>query len=543
MRRLSLLLVLFISSLCASVVRAQDATNAGALSSPFPTIENLSIEWHISGDDNLNGEVSLSYREKGTKKWHVAMPLRRIPADTNFAARNLGRTAAGYWGFGWSNKYAGSIFSLKPASCYEVRASLRDPDGGSVTKIIEACTRSDYGVLGTDSIIELKPGKYDTLFALSGTEEKRLVYRCTSGEAIFKHISLKNQRWVLVERLTVLNRENRGRGIDMSGAENCAVSFCRINAEYGIVAYKPGAVNCLISDNLIKGFYEWKEALFGAAAATNGEGIEFTGPGNVVCFNTVSGFRDCISFMEDEHAVDQRSIDVYNNEISAGLDDGIEADFCFGNCRIYNNRITNCYVGLSAQPSLGGPTYFIRNAMYNIVHSGFKLKRHSIGDVLLHNSLVKVGVGLGGNDTMDFAYFRNNLAFGGPADAHTGIYGTGKPFASDLIDPGKHSNLDYDAVGVYGTEYKAMIGSKKFEEVEKHGIGSLSFDSTFGNLRFPIDFKRAYEPVEMTLNKSGKLIDAGAVIPNVNENFRGKAPDIGAYEYGGSAPHYGVRNL
>ena len=35
------------------------------------------------------------------------------------------------------------------------------------------------------------------------------------------------------------------------------------------------------------------------------------------------------------------------------------------------NRITNVFMGLSSQPGLGGPTYFIRNAMYNVVCAPF----------------------------------------------------------------------------------------------------------------------------------------------------------------------------
>jgi hypothetical protein len=37
------------------------------------------------------------------------------------------------------------------------------------------------------------------------------------------------------------------------------------------------------------------------------------------------------------------------------------------------------------------------------------------------------------------------------------------------------------------------------------------------------------------------LIDAGVVVPNVSDRFNGKAPDIGAYEHGAPAPHYGPR--
>jgi len=36
-------------------------------------------------------------------------------------------------------------------------------------------------------------------------------------------------------------------------------------------------------------------------------------------------------------------------------------------------------------------------------------------------------------------------------------------------------------------------------------------------------------------------IDAGVAIPNVTDGFVGKAPDLGAYEYGVPLPHYGPR--
>src|SRR5262249_32323687 len=146
----------------------------------------------------------------------------------------------------------------------------------------------------------------------------------------------------------------------------------------------------------------WIPAAMGANGKNIGEGIQMTGPGNVICFNRLTAFRDCISTMEDRGTGDQFCIDIYNNDIYTGADDGIEADFCFPNCRIMRNRLTNCFVGLSSQPGLGGPTYFIRNAMSNLTFTPFKLNRYSVGDVLLHNPSVKVGDGLRTSSASDF---------------------------------------------------------------------------------------------------------------------------------------------
>ena len=40
------------------------------------------------------------------------------------------------------------------------------------------------------------------------------------------------------------------------------------------------------------------------------------------------------------------------------------------------------------------------------------------------------------------------------------------------------------------------------------------------------------------LDPNGKAVDAGANIPNVNDYFSGKAPDLGALEVGSSAVIY-----
>jgi hypothetical protein len=247
--------------------------------------------------------------------------------------------------------------------------------------------------------------------------------------------------------------------------------------------------------------------------------------------------------MEDQHVVDQTCIDIYNNDIYRGLDDAIEADFCFSNCRIYNNRITNCYMGLSSQPGLGGPNYFVRNVMYNIINGGLKLQRGSQGDVILHNTMIKVGRGLGGNSApVDYAYFRNNLAIGGPIpEKEYGKWGVGNPWAADIRKPGRHCSFDYDAVGVYGTPYKAMIGDKAFAEVEKHGIEGITLEETFSGVDFPNPPVPERDVPDLRLRAGSRVIDAGVVLPNINDDYTGAAPDCGAYEFGQDLPHYGPR--
>ena len=59
----------------------------------------------------------------------------------------------------------------------------------------------------------------------------------------------------------------------------------------------------------------------------------------------------------------------------------------------------------------------------------------------------------------------------------------------------------------------------------------------------PKDPQRFHRPDEydFTLRQGSKAVDAGVVLPNVNDGFTGRAPDLGAYERGRPLPVYGPR--
>ena len=47
--------------------------------------------------------------------------------------------------------------------------------------------------------------------------------------------------------------------------------------------------------------------------------------------------------------------------------------------------------------------------------------------------------------------------------------------------------------------------------------------------------------IDFRLAPNSKAIDKGVVLPNVNDDFRGKSPDLGAIEAGTVVPIYGRR--
>ncbi len=96
MKCFCLVLVVLTSSAIAS-----DATKPGQVTTPYPTITNLAVEWQIEGDDNLNAKCDAMFRVKGTQNWHMAMPLQRVPAGESQKTSPIVQ---------WTNRLSGSIF-------------------------------------------------------------------------------------------------------------------------------------------------------------------------------------------------------------------------------------------------------------------------------------------------------------------------------------------------------------------------------------------------------------------------------------------------
>src|SRR5687767_960634 len=86
-------LVFFVCLLfCCTQTVAQNETIPGEITTPYPTIINIAVEWEIKGDDNQNGMVSVSFREKGKTTWQEGMQLRRVPAGRNETLDTLLKT-------------------------------------------------------------------------------------------------------------------------------------------------------------------------------------------------------------------------------------------------------------------------------------------------------------------------------------------------------------------------------------------------------------------------------------------------------------------
>ncbi len=523
---------------------------------PFPTLQNLSVEWAFTGDANANAVVNVRYRVQGQAQWSQAMPLRRVQGGAS-----AGRSRA--------TRHSGSVMNLNPATTYELELSLNDPDGGSVTRTTAATTRAVPTVMpgapvkvvspGTLSsvlasakpgdVIELGAGNYSGfVLPTGGAVGKPLVIRGTPGAVINGEVGLFNLNSVSLESLTVNGR------IRFNGTQNMAITRCVVNASSsvgagdGIVTYLR-AENAYIADNVINGTTTWAESSLGVNGANRGEGILVTGPGHVIMNNRVTGFRDNISLLEAGEAIDQYSIDILSNDLSVAADDAIEADYCAHNCRMMNNRITNAFIGISSQPSLGGPTYMVRNTMYNIAFGAFKLNNASYGNVLLHNTVIKGGDALGvyAGAAVGALYSRNNLFIGGPATSYGGYStGTNVLWLSDLVT--STADMNYDALVSVTGAINGRFGDTRFSGLDQLRSSTTEKNAVQVDMSvfaaapvFPQAAMVTFAAPDLRLKPGSAAENTGAIIPNVNDGFAGSAPDSGAYEVGSALRVVGPR--
>ena len=467
-------------------------------------------------------------------------------------------------GFSWENKHAGSIVNVEADTTYEIELALTDPDGGNATRTLNASTRpwpvsGQQGTVFTPAtiaaglansspgdVLVLADGEYPRIqFPRSGTRAAPIVLRGQNdgGAVVSGEIRFDGLDFIHIVGLTVEGQ------IKFNGANDIVVSDCLIQTDRdGIVAFGQGASNALIINNEVVGPTQWNEDALGNEGDNLGEGIVLTGPGNVIAFNRVRGFRDGISLLED-NAVNQQSIDIYGNDISQCGDDGIEADFSMGNVRVYHNRLTDCFIALSSQPSLGGPTYFYRNVVYNAVFQAFKLQRSSVGDVLYHNTVVKVGDGFNviTEDPFSRSISRNNIFIGGPAGTFNEfINGAGRVVYLPSADA--TNDFNYDGFGSIGTgTFVGQIGSTSFDGLAQ--LQSLTTESNAvqldlsifdGSVTIPANPVLVNTPPSFELAAGGSAIDVGETLVGFNNGFSGAAPDLGAYERGRVIPVYGV---
>ena len=521
------------------------STTPGTLQS-YVTADSIGFEWPITGDSNHDAAVSVQYRVQGSSSWQPALPLFRVDYNS-------------------FNMLAGSILFLDPGVTYDVQLVLTDPDGGSSNQTLAITTRSlpvlpdggrtlhvvpgSGGGDGSEAnpfqgmsvaqaaaqpgdIFLIHAGSYpgEVLFNVSGTAVSYIVWKAAGdGDAIFDNLRI-DADYIWLEGLNVDPVGDYGLRTYNSPQNVVINRNTFINCHYCIYL-NHGGDNWTITDNIIIG------DTLPASGSFDGEGIELNHTsGHTVAYNRISYVADGISYPD-------HNVDIFGNDIFDVSDDGIEPDYGYANVRIWNNRISGAYHnGISFQPMNGAPWYVIRNQVAAPAENALKL-RDGVDRVLLaHNTLIAwQGPQTVQTDWLLSMQSNNNLWIS-VTDWYAWENGTGST-------PNWRTNLDYDGFdwgnNVYafkwGNRYPDLPSFQAATGLETHAI-HVDKDTCFETFNVPSPPPASVPRQFMTLRADCNAVDAGIPLANINDDYLGSAPDLGAYEVGAELPQYGPRD-
>ena len=546
--RLALLVALFTLAL-ASTTSAQTAVTPGA-SRIYATIYSVGVEWDLAGDTNHSATAVVNYRVLGTHSWSSALPLVRVD-------------------FSGANMLAGSILFLTPGTQYEVRVDLSDSDGGGEIRVLTVTTRAlpmlptngrtwhvapgvgqgdgsagspfrgiaaAQAVAQPGDVVLVHGGDYGGRIRLdrSGNPGRYIAWRAYGdGEVRFAGIDIAASH-IWLEGITVRNQAYATFSI--AAPDDVVVRRCFFYNNHYSIYLQQGGTNWYIADNTIVGDTPY------ATESFDGEGIELnqSAGGHTVAHNSITNVADGISYPTT-------NVDIFGNDIFDTSDDGIEADNGRANVRIWGNRIHNAvHNGISFQPQSSGPWYIVRNQIVGNVEGAFKF-RTTDRFALLHNTIVNWGNAWPGDamiccneDHLMRAMSRNNLWISVNGGQIWGFDGFIKDWRTDLdydgFDWGAASNpFTYGGV-VYG-DLQSFASASGLEPA-----GSRVSKACFATFDVPTPPPSPVPPQTMTLVPECNAIDAGTVLPDIDDGFAGAAPDLGAYESGWPVPTYGPRS-
>lgn len=555
-RRWTLRLATAVAALLTTArLPADDAVRALDVVEELPTLHCLGVRWRLAGDDNTNATITMRYRTVDPEApWRTAQDLMRVESAAMLEAT---RPPTGHTWF------AGSILDLTPDTAYAVLLDIHDPDGGATNTLLHMRTWVEprlpagaprrpittnewpHALLNAQpgEILVLQPGVYSgTVTPPSGAPGHPIgLIGPRKGTAILDGrgsgiVHAPGLSHVTFEGLTFRNADF---AIAVNEGAHITIRHCRFeNVRYAFVGSRNHPEHAqerfFITDNELEGRASWPRV----AGLSGGRGIQLSGRGHVVAYNRIRDFDDAIVTFSDAPCA---GIDIFGNDITACIDDGIEMDFSEHNTRCFDNRITSVFMGISTQPVYGGPVYIFRNVIYNVSASPFKLHNAPSGVQLLHNTTVRLGAAMliSATEPVSNSRSRNNL-----------FVGTASHYAFEAQSPMQGCDFDYDGFvcdfdlflkwneGRYGALADAQVAG-----LYPHGL-VLVADSLFEEgFAMPEHADTLYGPLRNApvLGIHSMALDRGQTLANVNDGYVGAAPDLGAYERGRPIPPYGPR--
>ena len=437
----------------------------------------------------------------------------------------------------------------------------------------------------------------------SGTADEPIVIKAAGdgepifdGDGAYNLFNLMAANYNYFEGLTIRNTELAfwAGYKNIAGASGITIKKCKLeNVGRGVYSDWSGSKDFYIADNTFVGKFRadilmgftgrtWQNLPEFAPKLVSEYAVKVYGQGHVVAFNRIMQFHDGVDIATygnpdgAPNAIQDRlpvSIDFYNNDISNAEDNCIESDGGAHNIRILRNRCFNQgHRALSVQPMFGGPVYFIRNIVYHAPEGGaVKFTASSSGIVVYHNTfLAPVKPML---LAVSNVHFRNNLILGKSETLETFAIESNTNYSDSDYNgfrPNEGAEFSFEwstpplstraifpgEMGKLGTQQQAQLEAKSREQrrfktlkeyseatgQDRHSV-MVDYD-VFQKVSPPgADPRTLYKPenFDFQLRPGSAAVDAAVRITGVNDDFTGRAPDLGALEIGRPVPHYGPR--
>jgi hypothetical protein len=521
-------------------------TTAGANPVVVPTFNCFSIYWapRAGGGDRA---CAVRYRAAGARQWREAIPLW-------FDARN--------------SEYRGSIVDLKPDTGYEIELRLN-----GAARVLGARTWSENPPVA--KTIRLTANSSRTLVVdQSGNSRGYVLYTPEQGKTAVIDVDGKADECVLIRASYVILRGVTVRGAAINGIniengshdvviENCDISgWGRVEPDgwghdydAGVFARGSEIKRVILQRTKIhhprSDSNSWRER-----RSTNDDGgwhpqgpqgvtCCSTGGNHVIRYNEVYSdeghrYNDCLGGEENFSyaGFPNRDSDIYGNRLSECWDDAIESEGANANVRIWGNYITNTFVKIAIASVSVGPIYIWRNVAGTSRESPL-----GTNDEDDHGPFLKAGSRNRFNGGKIFVFHNTMLQAPPP--------------------PGLHKTLGCNiGLSSYGGEVLSMTSRNNILFIRSDSSSSIGDRTTSPTNDFDYDLyngridgppnsethglkgKPIYDskngPGRFWLGRGSSGYDAGVRIPNFNDGFTGKAPDIGAHEAGAPAMEFGV---
>jgi len=531
------------------------------------TQQCIGIEWDVSGDANHNAVCTVRYRVKNGGAWKEALPLFRIDFFGWYAATKADRRY---------NMFAGSVLFLQPGTTYEVELALTDVDGGAEKKLLTIATRplprlpeggrtlhvvpgsgggdgskekpfqgltSAQQAAQPGDIMVLHRGDYGEFrFDKSGKAGQPIVWRDDGdGDVILRGVEIAASHLWLDTLIFTPDKKTTALKAQGAATDN-VIRGCSFSGFRSSIVLSKESRDWYIADNTIVGINEANQSKL------DGQGIDlFHSEGHVVAHNRVARVQAGVHYA-------RRNCDIHGNDIFDTSDDGIETDYGYANIRIWSNRITNySNNGISFQPMYCGPWYILYN---QIVGAGYIFKFRVLDRfVLAHNTFVHWRLPSNRMHFLLYSLSRNNLYISASGKDPALVAFKSKEVEEQVrptgFQPNWMTDVDYDGFDWGNSKVAFRWGSPKqilypdvesFAKavgIERHGM-RVKKEDIFENYSLPATPEKL-KPVMLTLRPGCNAVDTGAVLPNINDGFAGKAPDLGAHELGLEPIRHGPR--